>query len=119
MEITIDKKNYELKLSLKGVNYLDEIYKVKTDYGVSFGMGINYVVSALDTLNASVIFNLIKASLLHIKERPNDCEIEKYIEDRFDEDIDGFLKEINDFLLSQPFSKAIIRRINPKVKEKE
>lgn len=113
MIIKILDKEYELRFGLKALKYLDDIYFIENN-GIKFGLGVFQVYDALSNksdFNAIAIFNLIKAGLETSLIKPNDRQIEMYIEQCVTDDkADELVEELLDELKKQPLTRLKIEK---------
>lgn len=102
MILTINDKDYELNF---GLRFLKEISKEKssTKNGIDVRMGIENAVTALYTGDYIILPDLIKASTATLKEKPNNKEIEEYVDQC--EDLEKLGDDFLNELLTQSATK--------------
>jgi len=61
MNLTINKKDYELKFGLDFINFLDKKYYIEQD-GFKLGQGLTYVVLQAELGNPLILLDLIMAA---------------------------------------------------------
>ena|SRR5699024_2293614 len=105
MQLTIDKKDYELKFGLKFIRSLDKAYTQQIE-GMEFSMGLQQANIYLNMRNADALSIVIKAALSHLNSHPSNEQLEDYLEEVFthgkDEDL---FKDIQTAMEQAPFLK--------------
>lgn len=116
MELKINDKTYPLRLSIKGVNALDNIYKLEVE-GIAFGMGLNSLATQLRMGNVTGLINFYKACTYHLAQKPTDEELEAYIGEMTEASYKKAFKEAEDFLSKAPLSRHQIKALDKAVEE--
>lgn len=115
MECKIGGKNYEIRFSLAGLDYLDSIYH-KKESGITFGIGISMLAGLLMEEQPQALFHAIKAGTIKEKGKPSNDEIESYLEEVGE--AEGLEKLFEDFLLQlrrQPLTKGTMKKVDKNV----
>ena len=90
MEITIDKKEHELKFGIKFVNKIDHAFGLK-EQGLSFGMGVLPAVTALQSYDPSGLAKVIVCA--STDDLPSEL-VEDYIECLNDTDLEKLFDNV-------------------------
>ena len=85
MNLTIGGKEYELAFGMKFINALDNIYTQSLE-GMTFGMGVETLITYLNMQNPTSLYNGIKAATAHLKSKPSNEDIEEYITELAEKD---------------------------------
>lgn len=117
MQLTIDKKDYELKFGLKFIRSLDKAYVQKIE-GVEFSMGLQQANIYLNMKNVDALSVVIKAALSHLDTHPSNEQLENYLEDVFAQGKDEELfKDIQKAMEQAPFLKRQMENLKKEQKK--
>lgn len=108
MEITVNDKVHELKVTVGMVRKLDSIYKIEQN-GLTIGMGISMAYTALDQYSVSDLANILKVA---IKGNPSEVSIERALDDYAEEHdgLGGLFEGLKDLLSTSSLTKDTIRK---------
>lgn len=101
MDVTIGNKDYVLEFGIGFNRYLDQVYQQEVD-GMQFGMGLEMAYVYLSNENVDGIYHVIKAATSHLKSKPSNLDVEKYIEETLVKDkgakklCNALIKEMKD-----------------------
>ena len=117
MELKIGGKDYNLKLGLKSLRFIDELYLIS---GTNLGQGLHAITIAITSESIGAIANLIKAGTITENQKPSDEDIEEFIGTLTEEEVDKLFKDFLNLLKTQPLTKVMVTKIEKKInKEKE
>jgi|SRR5690625_3594527 len=117
MKLEINGKEYELEFGLKFIHEMDNIYTQRLN-GVEFGMGLEMMGSYLNMRNPLVLLSVIKAGTAHLKSKPKQNDIEKFLEEKAEKNEFGrFFDEVEEVLVSAPFLKDKLKRMKTASRE--
>lgn len=116
MEITIDKKVYELEFGLEYIATLDKIYEQDMQ-GMKLGFGVQTSIPLIKLQNPTVLVSVIKASTNHLKTKPSNKGINDFLTELAVEDkLEDFFAEIEDNMRIAPFLKSQMKSVDTNVK---
>ncbi|WHO86578.1 tail assembly chaperone [Limosilactobacillus oris] len=99
MEITINKKDYELNFGVKFVRLMDKKMPIKVNVNgmgeQDFGMALTRVVPGLKTYDTSILSDVIYNALWSAKPRPSQDDVDAFIDDP-DTDIEKLFNDVID-----------------------
>ena len=107
MNLTINKKEYELKFGLDFINHLDKKYYIEQD-GFKLGQGLTYVVVQIELGNPLILVDLIAAATV-TGTKPKLDDIKKYIET--EADIEVLMTEFLSALESTPIIRFTMKKL--------
>lgn len=113
MELTINDKKYELKFGLSFINTIDNIYTQKMN-GVEFGMGLEMLNTYMSLGRPTALFNVIKAGTSHLDSKPSNNDIESYLEDLADSNVDEYenmFDEVSEAMKQAPFLRRTMKNL--------
>ena len=106
MNLTINKKDYELKFGLDFINHLDKKYYIEQD-GFKLGQGLTYTVVQIELGNPLILVDLIAAGTSGAKPKLDD--IKKFIET--EADIEKLMAEFLSALESTPITRFTMKKL--------
>lgn len=118
MELTIDGKNYTLRFGFAAIDYLDNMYPLKTQGIEVLGQGVGQVYSMLNSESIIALMHAIKAGTITENQIPSTSDIEKYLMDLGEKNkLEKLFKDIIAELKKQPLTKGTISKFDKAVKE--
>lgn len=118
MNLVIGGKEYQLEFGLRFIRELDIVYP-QTMNGVTFGLGVDSVISYLNMENPVAIYEVIKAGTAHLKSKPSNDDIEKFIVDYAEKgNLDKLFKDVMGALENSPFLKQKIKKVKEETNQK-
>lgn len=114
------ENQYNLKLTFKALDYLDNVYTLEDeDSKIKFGFGVNKLVVGLQMKNVTAIIHFIKATTLHLAQKPSEEELIEMIDLLSDKDYDGLFDIIIDFLTAAALTKHTMKKIEQAAKKEQ
>lgn len=112
MDLTIGGKTYNLKLGLKALKFIDELYLIN---GTNLGQGLQAITISITSESIGAIANLIKAGTITESQKPSDEDIELYIGTLTEKEVDKLFKDFLNLLKTQPLTKVMVTKIEKKI----
>lgn len=117
MNVTIGKKDYELRFGFAALDYLDHEYTIETQ-GYTFGQGLQIGVAYLLDHNPLALRAFIKAGTETEKSKPSNDEIEQFLMAKGDEGtLPALFDEVLGELKKQPLTKDRLRQVTVAMKK--
>lgn len=121
MELTIGKKEYQLKFGLSFINAIDNIYTQDMN-GLDFGVGLEMLNTYMGLGRPTALMNAIKAGTSHMGSKPSNADIEAYLEELASSDdgrYESLFKNLTETMEQAPFLKRTLNDLNQKKEKHE
>ena len=107
MNLTINNKEYELKLGLDFISHLDKKYYIEQD-GFKIGQGLTYTLAQLELGNPLILLDLIIAGTV-AGQKPKPGDIKTFIET--EADIEMLMNEFSKALEESPITRFTMKKL--------